>query len=200
MSRLARGLTWGGMTICLLTFCPSVWAHPGHAHPHPGGWLEGITHPLFGLDHLLAMLASGLLAVRMEQPRGLWLVPMAFSSLMALGAGLAAVGVPLPGSAGLIPLSVIVLGLVVAAAPSIPLWLGTLLVGLFALFHGHGHFATAEIGGSLSFLLGLTATTLLLHALAIGAGMGAKYLHAPLLVRLAGAAAAACVVLGIVIA
>ena len=48
--------------LCLST----VLASPAMAHPGTPGheFVDGLEHPIFGLDHLLAMVAVGLLAVR----------------------------------------------------------------------------------------------------------------------------------------
>ena len=45
-----------------LLFTPTLaFAHPGHG---TSGLLAGLSHPLGGLDHLLAMLAVGLWAAQ----------------------------------------------------------------------------------------------------------------------------------------
>ncbi len=45
-----------------LFLSPAVaFAHAGHDH---SGVMAGLAHPVFGLDHLLAMLAVGLWAAR----------------------------------------------------------------------------------------------------------------------------------------
>src|SRR5690606_9900488 len=73
-------------------------ASPALAHLDPaehGSFAAGFTHPLFGADHVVAMVAVGLWAA-MLGGRALWAVPAAFVAVMALGFVLSALGVPLP--------------------------------------------------------------------------------------------------------
>lgn len=152
----------------LLAMAQPALAHPGHAgHEFVDGW----WHPLLGADHLLAMVAVGLLAVRLGGP-GLWLMPASFLASMLAGGLLASVGVPLPGIEWGIMASVLVLGLLVAATRAVPLWIGALLVGLFAAFHGYAHAAEMVAGGSLgSYAAGFLLATATLHASGIAVGM-----------------------------
>jgi urease accessory protein len=143
-------------------------AHPGH----PGhDFTDGALHPLTGLDHLLAMVAVGLLAVRIGG-RGLWLMPAAFLGSMLLGGLAATAGLPLPGVEYGIMASVLVLGLLVASKRVSPLGIGAVLVGAFAFFHGHAHAAELVSGGSLApYAVGFLLSTALLHAGGIAAGL-----------------------------
>src|SRR5690606_18717179 len=120
----------------------------------------GLTHPVLGLDHFLAMVASGLIAVRAAQRRALWAVPAVFAGLMLVGGGLALAGMPLPVAEWGIALSVIVLGLAVAVLPMVPMWSAAAVVGLFAVCHGYAH--VAELGGHavVPYMLGFIASTL----------------------------------------
>lgn len=180
---LALGL---GTAVCL-ALAPAASAHPGHSGSDQS-LLAGALHPLTGPDHLLAMLASGLLAVRIGTRQALGIVPLSFVGLMLIGGALAALGLPLPHAEWGISLSVIVLGAAVAMLPSIPLGAGAALVGLFALFHGHAH--VAELGGQalLPYMLGFVLATLILHMTAIGGGLLATRAGRPFAIRVAGAA------------
>jgi urease accessory protein len=166
-------------------------AHPGHVHPGAAGFAAGALHPLTGADHLLAMLASGLLAVRIGTRRALWIVPATFVGLMLFGGALAYLGLPLPHAEWGIGASVLVLGLMVALLPRIPLTAGAACVGLFALFHGHAH--VAELGGQalLPYMTGFVIMTLALHASAIAGGTWAVRADRPRALRFAGGAIAA---------
>lgn len=143
-------------------------AHPGHpGHEFSDGWL----HPLLGIDHLLAMVAIGMLAVRMGG-RGLWLMPAMFVTSMVGGGLLASIGVPLPGVEWGILASVLVLGLLVAASWRLPLAAGAALASVFAVFHGYAHAAEMATGGSLSaYAAGFVAATATLHIGGIVAGL-----------------------------
>ncbi len=109
-----------------------------HILKEAGGWTAGISHPLFGPDHLLAMLAVGFWAAQMGG-RALWAVPLTFVSMMGGGALLAVAGIPLPSVESGVAASVLALGLLVAFAIRLPLAAGMTLAGAFALFHGHSH-------------------------------------------------------------
>ena len=68
-------------------------AHTGHGDTH--GLIHGFIHPLGGLDHVLAMVAVGLLAAQ-QGGRSSWAVPAAFVTMMVLGAALGMAGAPVP--------------------------------------------------------------------------------------------------------
>jgi urease accessory protein len=145
-----------------------AFAHPGHAgHDFVAGW----EHPFFGFDHLLAMIAVGLLAVRMDG-KAIWVIPCAFLGSMTLGGIAAAVGMPLPGVEYGILASVLVLGLLIAATKVVPLGYGAALVALFAFFHGHAHAAEMATGSSLAtYAAGFLLATALLHAAGVAGGL-----------------------------
>src|SRR5215510_11627907 len=118
-----------------------VSALPAHAHVGDGltgGFLGGFEHPLFGPDHVVAMVAVGLWGAFLGAP-AIWVLPVVFPLVMALGGALGILGVPLPGIEIGIAVSAIVLGLMVALAARPPLWVAAVLVGAFAMFHGHAH-------------------------------------------------------------
>lgn len=60
-----------------------------------GGFLSGVTHPLFGVDHVVAMVAVGLWGAFLGAP-AIWLLPIVFPLVMALGGALGILGLPLP--------------------------------------------------------------------------------------------------------
>ena len=103
-----------------------------------GGFGAGFAHPFTGLDHMLAMIAVGLWASQLGG-RARWAVPLAFMGAMTVGAGLALAGVRLPMVETGIASSVLVLGLLIAFAARLPVAVSAVLVGAFALFHGHAH-------------------------------------------------------------
>jgi urease accessory protein len=152
----------------------SLSAAPAFAHLNPeehGSLLAGVSHPLFGADHILAMVAVGLWAALLGG-RAMWLVPSAFVGTMALGFAAAIAGAPLPLVEPVILASVVVIGLLTAVALKVPTWAGMVLVGFFALFHGHAHGAELGAAGALSFGIGFALSTALLHAIGGGLGLG----------------------------
>ena len=158
------------VTALVLLCGQAAFAHTGVGSTN--GFIAGFSHPLFGLDHLLAMIAVGLWAAQ-HGGRALWLVPCTFVTVMALGGLSAHLGLDLPAVEMGIGLSVIVLGLAVAANLKLPVILGMGLVGLFAIFHGHAHGAEMpEDASGLAYGLGFALATALLH----GAGIGLAWI------------------------
>ena len=170
---------------------------PSLAHAHVGvgetsGFLHGMGHPLNGLDHICAMIAVGLWAAQMGG-RSIWAVPLTFVGVMALGGFLGAMDVNLPFVEMGIVISVLALGVLVAASVRLPLAASVIIVGLFAAFHGHAHGAAMpETASGLAYAAGFIVATALLHALGIGLGITIQRLARPQVVRFAGMAIALC--------
>jgi urease accessory protein len=129
---------WQQFTIAVvaLALAPAAQAHIISAQG--GGFGAGFAHPFTGLDHMLAMIAVGLWAAQLGG-RARWAVPLAFMGAMTVGAGLALAGVRLPMVETGIASSVLVLGLMIAFAARLPVVVSAVLVGAFAVFHGHAH-------------------------------------------------------------
>lgn len=148
-----------------------AFAHGNHGGaPLGNGFVAGLTHPVSGLDHVVAMVAVGLWGAQLGAP-AIWLLPIAFPLVMAIGAAMGLLGYPLPGVEIGIACSAIVLGLMVLleARPPIAVSLG--MVAVFALFHGHAHGTELPEGQSgLLYSLGFVLGTGLLHAAGIGIG------------------------------
>jgi urease accessory protein len=155
--------------LAALTLAPAAaLAHTGGEHV--AGLAHGFAHPLAGSDHLLAMLAVGLFAVRLGG-RALWLVPAAFVGTMALGglAGLA--GLALPAVELGIGMSVLLFGLAIAAAWTPATAMAGAFVAFFAAFHGYAHGAELPAdAGAVGYVAGFLVATALLHAAGIGLG------------------------------
>ena len=154
-------------------------ALPAFAHLNPqehGSFMAGVSHPLFGADHILAMMAVGLWASQIAAAEGrrqaLWAVPAAFVGTMALGFFMAVYGVGLPFVEPAILASVIGLGLLVAVAARLPTVAATAIVGVFALFHGHAHGGELGAAGALQFGIGFMIATALLHLAGVMLGLG----------------------------
>lgn len=164
------------MRILLVAAALAATAMPALAHTGVGatsGFAAGFTHPLFGLDHLIAMIAVGLFAA-VRGGKALWLVPLAFVAMMVGGGALAMSGIQIPLVELGIALSVVVLGGAVALRLSLPLAGAMALVGIFAVFHGHAHGAEMPLGASaLGYVAGFVLATGLLHALGVGIGVAA---------------------------
>lgn len=170
---------------------------PSFAHAHIGageasGWMHGLSHPFSGLDHVCAMIAVGLWAAQMGG-RALWRVPLAFVSVMILGGLLGMAAIPVPFIEAGIGMSLLVLGVLIAAAVRLPLPVSIAMVGVFALFHGYAHGAEMPQSVSgLGYAAGFMLATALLHASGIGVALFLKHLERAMLLRTAGGAVAVC--------
>lgn len=168
-------------------------AEPAQAHEQAGqaqGFLTGFRHPLSGLDHVLAMVAVGLWGAQLGPP-AVWLLPVTFPMVMALGGFLGLVGVPLPGVEMGIAVSALLLGLMVAGEAKPPLAAAALLVAFFAVFHGHAHGTELPPGQSgLAYSIGFVVATGLLHGVGVGIGVVHRWRAGRIGLRVAGGAVA----------
>ena len=154
--------------ILLLAFIEPAWAHQDAGTV--GGFMSGFTHPIFGWDHVIAMVAVGIWGAFLGAP-AIWVLPVVFPLVMALGGALGIAGVELPGVEIGIALSAVALGMMVAAALRPPLWVAGLIVGIFAIFHGHAHGTELPQAASpLAYSAGFVIATGLLHLSGIGLG------------------------------
>jgi urease accessory protein len=171
-------------------------ATPAFAHVGVGatsGFFAGLEHPLSGLDHMTVMIAVGLWAA-LKGGRALWVWPAAFVGVMLVGGALGIAHVPVPFVEPGILASVVALGLLVALAVDLPVWTGAIIIGAFALFHGHAHGTEVpETASGIEYMAGFAIATALLHAvgIAIAVALGTRFRS---LVRIGGAA---CVAIGV---
>jgi urease accessory protein len=157
----------------LLALALALAATPAFAHSEKGVAIDfwgGFTHPIFGPDHVIAMVAVGLWGAFSGAP-AIWLLPVVFPLVMAVGGAVGVAGVPLPGVETGIAISAIALGGMVAFAARPPLWIAAVLVGSFAIFHGHAHGAELPIGAdAVAFSMGFVIATGMLHLTGIAFG------------------------------
>ncbi|WP_025660513.1 HupE/UreJ family protein [Rhizobium sp. IBUN] len=155
------------LAVCVLA--PSLaFAHTGTGQTI--GFAHGFTHPVSGLDHVLAMILVGVLACQLGG-RALWLVPTTFVSVMAIGGALGMMGISVPFVEAGIAFSVIVLGAVVALDIRAPLAIAAGVVGLFAVFHGHAHGSEMPAAaGGVAYAAGFMLATATLHIAGIALG------------------------------
>jgi urease accessory protein len=175
------------LTALAVFWASSALAHPGHEQV--ATFQAGFAHPLTGMDHMLAMLSVGLWAA-LRGGKAVWAWPLTFLAAMTVGGAFGVMGLRLPLAEPAILASVIVLGLMVAAAVRAPLVAGAALIAVFGLAHGYAHGVEAPGGSALTYALGFLMVTTGLHLAGIAAGLGLTRLRQPLLVRLLGAGAA----------
>jgi urease accessory protein len=170
-----------------------VSAPPALAHVQPGqaqDFLTGLGHPVSGLDHVLAMISVGLWGAQLGPP-AVWLLPVTFPMVMAVGGFLGLVGIHLPGVEIGIALSVLLLGLMVALEGRPTLVAAAVLVGAFAVFHGHAHGTELPPGQSgLMYSIGFVVATGGLHVLGIVLGVVHRWPLGRAALRVGGVAVA----------
>lgn len=155
-----------------------------------GGLISGFTHPIYGWDHVVAMVAVGLWGVFLGKP-AIWILPIVFPLVMAVGGALGVAGVPLPAVETGIALSGVVLGLLVALAVRAPLMIAAVIVGGFAIFHGHAHGTELPTAANpFAYAAGFVAGTGLLHLIGIALGFLTRIPNGQWIVRTGGVAIA----------
>ncbi len=164
----------------LLAFCISsvtctvALAHPHHAVPHSHGLMSGVSHPWLGLDHLLAMIAVGLLSVQMGG-RALWLLPTSFVGMMIMGGAMGMSGLEFPAMEFGIALSVVALGAALAIGKKYHLVAAAIVIGTFGLMHGHAHGTEMPtMATPMLYAIGFVSATVLLHLTGIAGGIVAS--------------------------
>ncbi len=153
----------------LLAFMGAASAH--EASGISGGFISGFMHPILGWDHVVAMVAVGLWGAFLGSP-AIWILPVVFPLVMAFGGALGVIGVPVPAVETGIAASAVVLGAMVAFAVRPPIWVAAVIVGAFAIFHGHAHGTELpNAANPLSYSVGFVLSTGLLHLSGIAFGL-----------------------------
>jgi urease accessory protein len=155
-------------------------------------FMAGFTHPVSGLDHLLSMLAVGIISTQLKNTYAIWTLPATFVCVMALGGAMGMLGLHMAGAEIGIALSVMLLGASILFGSRLPSAVIYTLVAVFAVCHGYAHGAEMPAHSeALIFAIGFMITTAAIHVAGILIGLssfrisrGADYL------RLAGGAMA----------
>jgi urease accessory protein len=178
-----------GYTAFVIILCVQT-AHAHVKNGEAGGFMSGFRHPISGLDHVLAMISVGLWGAQLGAP-AVWLLPVAFPMVMAVGGMLGLLGVPLPGIEIGIAASAILLGVAVLSEARPPIALAATLVAFFAIFHGYAHGTELPPGQSgLLYSMGFVIATGCLHGVGITMGTVHHWGWGRRLLRVAGAGVA----------
>lgn len=174
------------IAMILITFTSTLNAHEG-AEGITGGFISGFLHPVLGWDHVVAMVAVGLWGTFLGKP-AIWTLPVVFPLVMAFGGALGVMGVPVPAVETGIATSAIVLGIMVAFAVRPPIYIAAIIVGAFAVFHGHAHGTELpNAANPLAYSIGFVLSTGLLHLSGIAFGLLVKWPVGKYIVQAAGA-------------
>jgi urease accessory protein len=178
-----------GLALAMLAVAAQL--QPAFAHTGTGvaqGLLSGFLHPITGPDHLVAMVAVGLWGAQLGAP-AIWVLPITFPLVMALGGLLGVSGFSLPLIEEMVALSGIALGVSVALRARPPLWVAALLVGVFAIFHGYAHGRELPHAvDPIAYGSGFVVATGLLHLCGIVIGLLIQWPFGERIVRACGAA------------
>jgi Hydrogenase/urease accessory protein len=109
-------------------------AHGAEGHP----FVAGFTHPIFGIDHLLAIMAFSIIGHHLmtEKP---WLLSILFALSMVVGAFLGQHADPYSFTELVIQASVVIGGILIWGKFELTLVGFALLSILFGFVHGHAH-------------------------------------------------------------
>jgi urease accessory protein len=161
-----------------------------HTGSMGGDFISGFAHPLLGPDHMVAMVAVGLWGTFLGVP-AVWILPVVFPAVMAVGGIIAIVGATIPYVEVAVALSAIMLGGMVALEARPPLVAAAVLVGAFAIFHGAAHGGEIPAGtNAVGYCVGFVVATGLLHLTGIAFGLLARWPRGRIAVRAAGGAIA----------
>lgn len=183
---MIRSVTKPLLLITLLSLTSLAMAHED-AGGITGGFVSGLLHPVLGWDHVAAMVAVGLWGAFLGMP-AIWVLPVVFPLVMALGGVAGLLGLPVPAVETGIAVSAIVLGLAVAFKVRPPLWVAGIVVAGFAIFHGYAHGTELpEAANPIAYSAGFMIATGLLHMAGIGLGHLVRWSAGKWLVQAVGA-------------
>jgi urease accessory protein len=173
--------------LSLVAFVPALaFGHPSAEHAL--SFASGIVHPFGGIDHLLAMLAVGMLAAKLEG-RALWILPLSFMAMLTTGAVIGIGHEPSALVETAVAASIVAFGLLLAINRKLDVIAAAAVVGTFALAHGYAHGSEATDLSAVGYLSGMLLASAGLHALGIvtvSTMIHLKRSHAERVVRLIG--------------
>ena len=157
-----------GLILLLLTSF-GVLAHEGHIE-EGAGFLVGLLHPILGFDHFLAMVSVGIVSYQIGG-KAIWYIPGTFVLVMLVGGLLGFNGIEIPYVEGGIALSVLVMGIAIAASVTLPRAVAVAFVAFFAIFHGYAHgIEMPAVANAIKYSLGFMIGTAVIHLLGVGVG------------------------------
>lgn len=186
---MSKKMLAGSIALALLLALPvtTAFAHDDTTVIQFGSFLAGFTHPVLGLDHLLAMLSVGILSAQIGG-RAIWTVPITFVLVMAVGGLLGLIGIGLTAVEIGIALSVFILGIAILADSKFPLIAAMIAVALFAIFHGYAHGAEMpSIARPFLYAAGFLTGTAIIHLVGVLIGdIPQHYKAGPTILRVLG--------------
>lgn len=168
-------------TRALIGLAGGLMVLPGVSAAHGlvgGGLVDGLVHPVGGADHLLAMVAVGLVSARIGGA-SLYALPGLFLAAMVAGflAGTQSADLSTLAEAGIL-VSVLTLGLLLIAPELLLRVVAWLATALFGLCHGYAHGIELPAAASpWQYTVGFVLVSAGLHI--TGVLLGKVFLHQP---------------------
>lgn len=157
-------------TVCLVL--AACWPMVALAHTEGSveGFLSGISHPVFGLDHFLAMLSVGVVSAQLGG-RQIYIVPSIFVLSMICGAIIGWNGREWPFGEQGIALSVVVLGAAIVRVNGHGSRIVAAVTAFFGVLHGHAHgLEMPRAADPVYYAAGFVIGTAAIHLLGVAIG------------------------------
>ncbi len=181
IAQLSRKVTaFGFLASVLLSISLLLIPSPALAHHLSGGktpstfasgFLAGLGHPVIGIDHLVFVIAIGLLAA-LSSKLGM-VIPLTFILATAIGTGIHLESISLPIPEIIISASVLIVGIFLAKENKTNLALLIVVAAIAGLFHGYGYGESifgARATALEAYLLGFCSIQLGISAIAFYVG------------------------------
>lgn len=170
MRHVPRSLPISFAAASLAALLPKI----AYAHPmgqSADGFKSGLLHPVFGLDHFLAMLSVGIVSAQLGRER-IWTVPGMFVLSMIVGAVFGIKGNVWGFSEAGIACSMIVLGIAIATVnEEVSSWPVLVMVAGFGSLHGHAHgLELPKAADPVYYAAGFVTSTVVIHLLGVAIG------------------------------
>ncbi len=165
------------MKILLMILSLSALAFGHTTTLESGGFGSGFLHPISGLDHVLAMVGVGMVAFLASNKRGYTLLA-AFMGAMIVSAILGYTGIEFMYVEEGILLSIAVVFALIGFANRISFGAIFGIIAFFGMFHGFAHGAEFQTGNFITYMLGFTVCTFILHV--SGIALAYAYTRSPL--------------------
>lgn len=125
--------SWGWAALLSPTTCGA------HSMQSAAGFVSGLLHPVFGVDHFLAMLSVGIISAQLGG-KNIFRVPALFVIMMIIGASIGLLGFSIANLEAGIALSVILLSMAIVLIKGSSYLLPIMAcVGFFGFLHGYSH-------------------------------------------------------------
>ncbi|HAT1822055.1 TPA: hypothetical protein JAZ42_12785 [Legionella pneumophila] len=159
-------------------------------------FLQGLSMPIHGIDHMLFSLAVGLIAAQIGG-RALWSVPLVFAVAMVLGGILNVSGIAIPLLQYGILASLIICAALLSWRPGVSLLLTVGLIGLFTIFQGNAMVTEHNLSNIPFFIVGCLISSLVLLSIGVGLGLLISHLNKAIFRYLGVMMLLAAVVIGV---